>query len=108
MNQFCTLKARKVHKCKTRSPLLQILKGSYRRLTPSYTTRDAFMNQSFASGTTASRGILKIPREAAVLRKVLVKMNLTVDCSMIKATIRAVNFAACGNYRPHFTKITKI
>ena len=48
------------------------------------------------------------PQEAAVPRKVLVKMNLTVDCSMIKATIRTVNFAACGNYRPHFTKIIKI
>ena len=52
--------------------------------------------------------ILKIPREAAVPRKVLVKMNLTLDCSMIKATIGTVNFAACDNYRPHFTKITKI
>ena len=52
--------------------------------------------------------ILKIPREAAVPRKVLVKMNLTLDCSMIKATIGTVNFAACGNYQPHFTKITKI
>ena len=48
------------------------------------------------------------PPKEAVLRKVLVKMNLTVDCSMIKATIRTVNFAACGNYRPHFTKIIKI
>ena len=47
-------------------------------------------------------------REAVVLRKVLVKMNLTLDCSMIKATTGTVNFAACGNYRPHFTKITKI
>ena len=27
---------------------------------------------------------------------------------MIKATIGAVNFATCGNFRPHFTKITKI
>ena len=52
--------------------------------------------------------ILKIPREAAVPRKVLVKMNLTLDCSMIKATIGTVHFAACDNYRPHFTKITKI
>ena len=52
--------------------------------------------------------ILKIPREAAVPRKVLVKMNLTLDCSMIKATIGTVNFAACDNYRPHFTNITKI
>ena len=31
--------------------------------------------------------ILKILREAAVPRRVLVKMNLTLDCSMIKATI---------------------
>ena len=38
------------------------------------------------------------PQEAAVPRKLLVKMNLTIDCSMIKATIRTVNFAACGNY----------
>ena len=52
--------------------------------------------------------ILKIPREAAVLGTVLVKMKLTLDFSMIKATIGTVNFAACGNYRPHFTKITKI
>ena len=36
------------------------------------------------------------------------KMNLTLDCPMIKATIGTVNFAACGNYRPQFTKITKI
>ena len=35
-------------------------------------------------------------------------MNLTLDCSMIKTTIGTENFAACGNYRPHFTKITKI
>ena len=35
-------------------------------------------------------------------------MNLTLDCSIIKARIGTVNFAACGNYRPHFTKITKI
>ena len=52
--------------------------------------------------------ILKIPREAAVPRKVPVKMNLTLDFSMIKATIGTVNFAACDNYRLHFTKITKI
>ena len=31
--------------------------------------------------------ILKIPREVAVPRKVLVKMNLTLDCSVIKAII---------------------
>ena len=49
--------------------------------------------------------ILKILWEAAVPRKVLVKMNLTLDCSMIKATIGIANFAACDNYRPHFTKI---
>ena len=36
------------------------------------------------------------------------KMNLTLDCPMIKATIGTVNFAACGNYRPQLTKITKI
>ena len=30
------------------------------------------------------------------------------DCSMIKATSGTVNFAACGNYRPHFTEISKI
>ena len=36
------------------------------------------------------------------------KMNLTLDCPMIKATIGTVNFAARGNYRPQFTKITKI
>ena len=35
-------------------------------------------------------------------------MNLTLDCSMIKPTIGTVNFNWCGNYRPHFTKITKI
>ena len=52
--------------------------------------------------------ILKIPREAAVPRKVLVKRDLTLDCSMIKATKGIVNFAAYDNYRPHFTKITKI
>ena len=52
--------------------------------------------------------ILKIPREAAVPREFLVKMNLTLDCSMIKAKIGIVTFAACDNYRPHFTKITKI
>ena len=49
--------------------------------------------------------ILKIPREAAVPRKVLVKLDLTLDCSMIKATIGIVTFAACDNYRPHFNKI---
>ena len=52
--------------------------------------------------------ILKIPREAAVPRKVLMKINLTLDCTMIKTTIGTVNCAACGNYRPHFTKITEI
>ena len=52
--------------------------------------------------------ILIIPREAAVPRKVLVKLNLTLDCPMIKATIGIVTFAACDNYQPHFTKITKI
>ena len=52
--------------------------------------------------------ILKILWEVAVPREVLVKMNLTLDCSMIKATIGIANFAACDNYRPHFTKITKI
>ena len=31
--------------------------------------------------------ILKIPREIAVPRKVLVKMNRTLDCSVIKAII---------------------
>ena len=48
--------------------------------------------------------ILKVPREAAVPRKFLVKVNLTLDCSMIKATMGTVNFAACSNNRPHFTK----
>ena len=48
--------------------------------------------------------ILKVPREAAVPRKFLAKMNLTLDCSMIKATMGTVNFAACSNNRPHFTK----
>ena len=52
--------------------------------------------------------ILKIPREAAVPKKGPMKTNLTLDCSMIKATIGTVNFAACDNYRPHFAKITKI
>ena len=40
--------------------------------------------------------ILKIPREAVVPRKVLMKINPTLDCSMIKATIGNVNFAACS------------
>ena len=35
-------------------------------------------------------------------------MNLTLDCSIIKATIGSVNFAARDNYGPHFTKIAKI
>ena len=52
--------------------------------------------------------ILKIPQEVAVPRKVLVKMNPTLDYSMIKATIGTVNFVAYSNYRSHFTKITKI
>ena len=34
-------------------------------------------------------------------------MDLTLDCSMIKATIGIVTFAACDNYRPHFTKIAR-
>ena len=40
---------------------------------------------------------LKIPREVAVPRKVLVKIDLTLNYSMIKATIGTVNSAACGN-----------
>ena len=48
------------------------------------------------------------PREIAVPKKVLVKTNLTLDCSIIKAIIGTVNFAACGNHRPHFTIIMKI
>ena len=40
--------------------------------------------------------ILKIPREVAVPRKVLMKINPTLDCSVIKATIGTVNFAACS------------
>ena len=53
--------------------------------------------------------ILKVLRETAVPGKVLM-MTLTLDCSMIKATIGAVNSAKCDtlHYRPHLTKITTI
>ena len=53
--------------------------------------------------------ILKVLREAAVPGKVLM-MNLTLDFSMIKATIGTVNSAKWGtlHYRLHLTKITTI
>ena len=53
--------------------------------------------------------ILKVLRETAVPGKVLM-MTLTLDCSMIKATIGSVNSAKCDtlHYRPHLTKITTI
>ena len=37
--------------------------------------------------STCGVNILKIPREVAVPMKVLVKMNLTLDCSVIKVII---------------------
>ena len=53
--------------------------------------------------------ILKVLRETAIPGKVLM-MTLTLDCSMIKATIGTVNSAKCDtlHYRPHLTKITTI
>ena len=53
--------------------------------------------------------ILKVLRETAIPGKVLM-MSLTLDCSMIKATIGTVNSAKCDtlHYRPHLTKITTI